>query len=46
MDLGFIRFEELRVFQLAEELGDLVWETVIYWDYFSALKSIIKYKED
>ena len=35
MDLGFIRFEELRVFQLAEELGDLVWETVIYWDYFA-----------
>jgi four helix bundle protein len=33
--MGFIRFEELRVFQLAEELGDLVWEIVVSWDYFA-----------
>ena len=24
-------FENLRVYQLAEEIGDLVWETVIKW---------------
>ena len=33
--MGFIRFEELRVFQLAEELSDLVWEIVLSWDYFA-----------
>jgi len=25
-------FENLRVYQLSEEIGDLVWETVIKWD--------------
>ena len=25
-------FENLRVYQLAEEIGDLIWETVIKWD--------------
>ena len=25
-------FENLRVYQLAEEIGDLVWEAVIKWD--------------
>ena len=25
-------FENLRVYQLAEEIADLVWETVIKWD--------------
>ena len=26
-------FENLRIYQLAEELGDLVWEVVVSWDY-------------
>jgi four helix bundle protein len=26
-------FENLRVYQLAAKLGDLVWETVTIWDY-------------
>ena len=25
-------FENLRVYQLAEEIGDLAWETVIKWN--------------
>ena len=25
-------FENLRVYQLSEQIGDLVWETVIKWD--------------
>jgi hypothetical protein len=25
-------FENLRVYQLSEEIGDLVWEAVIKWD--------------
>jgi len=28
-------FENLRVYQLAEERGDLAWETVIKWDRFA-----------
>jgi len=27
-------FENLRVYQLAEELADLVWEVVFKWDRF------------
>ena len=27
-------FENLRVYQLAEEIGDLIWDIVISWDYF------------
>ena len=27
-------FENLRVYQLAEELSDLIWNIVIKWDYF------------
>lgn len=28
-------FENLRVYQLAEEIGDLIWDIVISWDYFA-----------
>jgi len=31
-DMDRTGFENLRVYQLAEEIGDLVWETVIKWD--------------
>jgi len=27
-------FENLRVYQLAEEIADLVWEVVFKWDRF------------
>jgi len=27
-------FENLRVYQLAEQLADLIWNIVIKWDYF------------
>ena len=27
-------FEKLRVYQLAEELADRIWQIVIKWDYF------------
>jgi len=30
-----IGFEKLRVYQLAEEIADLVWETVIKWDHLA-----------
>jgi len=32
--MAFLRFEELRVFQLAEKLCDDIWSIVISWDYF------------
>jgi four helix bundle protein len=28
-------FENLRVYNLAEEIADHVWETVIKWDFFA-----------
>ena len=28
-------FESLRVYQLAEEIGDLSWETVVQWNRLS-----------
>lgn len=28
-------FEELRVYQLAERLGDAVWDVVSQWDFFA-----------
>ena len=31
-DMDRTGFENLRVYVLAEEMGDLVWETVIKWD--------------
>jgi four helix bundle protein len=27
-------FEELRVYQLAEKLGDAIWDVVVVWDFF------------
>ncbi len=30
----FCRFEELKVFQLAEQLADEIWDIVISWKYF------------
>jgi len=30
----FCRFEELKVFQLAEQLADKVWDIVMSWKYF------------
>ena len=32
--MAFLRFEDLRVFQLAEKLCDDVWDIVISWKYF------------
>lgn len=32
--MAFIPFEDLRVFQLAEKLSDLVWEIISAWNYF------------
>ena len=32
--MGFSRFEDLRVFQLAEKLADQVWNIVSQWEYF------------
>ena len=32
--MAFIRFEELNVFQLAEQLADEVWDIVLAWKYF------------
>ena len=28
-------FESLRVYNLAEEIADLIWEIVVKWDYFA-----------
>jgi len=32
--MGFKRFEDLKVYQLAEELADMVWDIVTTWNYF------------
>jgi four helix bundle protein len=32
--MAFLRFEDLRVFQLAEKLCDDIWGIVISWEYF------------
>ena len=32
--MGFVCFEDLRVFQLAEKLCDDIWEIVRGWNYF------------
>jgi hypothetical protein len=31
-DMDRTGFENLRVYQVAEKIGDLAWETVIRWD--------------
>jgi hypothetical protein len=33
-------FENLRVYQLAEEIADLVWEVVFKWDRFPPAKCL------
>jgi four helix bundle protein len=33
--MSFQKFEDLRVFQMAEHLADLVWEIVKEWDRFA-----------
>ena len=33
--MGFQKFEDLYVFQLAEQLADNVWDVVVTWDYFA-----------
>ena len=33
--MGETGFEKLRVYQLSEELADLIWEIVIKWNYFA-----------
>ena len=32
--MGKTNFEKLRVYQLAEQLADLIWAIVIKWEYF------------
>ena len=32
--MAFRRFEDLRVFQLAEQLADEIWDIVTKWKYF------------
>ena len=34
-DGKFVPFENLRVYQLAEELSDLLWDLVTAWDHFA-----------
>jgi len=33
--MTFRPFEDLRVFQLAEQLADEIWDIVTNWDYFA-----------
>lgn len=33
--MTFRRFEDLRVYQLAEKLADEIWDVVIGWEYFA-----------
>jgi four helix bundle protein len=33
--MGKTNFENLRVYQLAEQLADRIWKIVIKWEYFS-----------
>ena len=35
--MTFRPFEDLRVFQLAEELADEIWDIVITWKYFEKI---------
>ena len=32
---AFRRFEDLRVYQLAENLADEIWDIVVGWEYFA-----------
>lgn len=33
--MAFVRFEDLRVYQMAEVLADEVWDIIGTWDYFA-----------
>jgi four helix bundle protein len=33
--MAFQKLEELRVYQLAEEISDMIWEICSSWDYFA-----------
>jgi four helix bundle protein len=33
-EMAFRRFEDLRIFQLAEQLADEIWDIVVTWKYF------------
>ena len=33
--MGYIRFEEIRVFQLAENLSDKAWNIICQWENFN-----------
>jgi four helix bundle protein len=35
--MAFLPFEDLRVFQLAEQLADEIWDIVITWKYFEKI---------
>jgi four helix bundle protein len=35
--MAFLPFEDLRVFQLAEQLADEIWDIVIKWKYFEKI---------
>jgi NTP pyrophosphatase (non-canonical NTP hydrolase) len=38
-------FENLRVYNLSEEIADLIWEIVSLWDYFAKItigKQLVK----
>ena len=35
--MGFRPFEDLRVFKLAEQLADEIWNIVNTWDYFAKI---------
>ena len=35
--MAFLPFEDLRVFQLAEQLADEIWDIVLTWKYFEKI---------
>ncbi|MBW2443557.1 MAG: four helix bundle protein [Deltaproteobacteria bacterium] len=35
--MAFLPFEDLKVFQLAEQLADEIWDIVIIWKYFEKI---------
>jgi len=35
--MAFLPFEDLKVFQLAEQLADEIWDIVITWKYFEKI---------
>ncbi len=35
--MAFLPFEDLKVFQLAEQLADEIWDIVVTWTYFEKI---------